>query len=128
VRAQKSEQLGEFAFPLARVADHDRGAQRHAGDGLAQPREEPLQVGAGVAAVHEPEDLPARVLDRDVEVGAELRGLGEEPDDLLVDPLGVQVEQADPEVPGQRATARTQAASLPPRRPSPKRVMSCRRG
>ena len=102
MRAQEGEQFGELALPLARVADHDRGAQRDFGDALAQRREELLQVGAGVAAVHAREHPAARVLDRDVEIGAELRRLGKEPDDLLVDPLGVQVEQADAEVPGER--------------------------
>ena len=83
---------------------------------LAQHREEPLEVGAGVAAVHALEDLPARVLDRDVEVGAELRGLGEQPDDLLVDALGVQVEQAHAEVARERghgARERGEPAAAP---------------
>ncbi len=90
------QQLSEFRLALAGEADDEGRPQREIGNRRSRPFDE-RGVAPGVAAPpHRLEDLAARVLQRDVEVGNKAIIGRHEFEQTLVEGRGIGVEKADP--------------------------------
>jgi len=81
---------------LGRVAGYQRGAQRDARDGLADARDEVVDVGRAAAAPHALQDVVAHVLERNVQVAAVLRVLFHHLQNLVGEVQRVGVMQPNP--------------------------------
>ena len=94
--AQEIAQLVELLLALAGQARDDGRAQHEAGDALAELIEQGAEVFLVAAAVHLLEDLIVAVLERNVKVFQNFVLAGDHVDQAVVDPLGIEVVQADP--------------------------------
>ena len=94
--AQEIAQLVELLLALAGQARDDGRAQHEAGNALAELIEQGAEVFLVAAAVHLLEDLIVAVLERNVEVFQNFVLAGDHVDQAVVDPLGIEVVQADP--------------------------------
>ena len=94
--AQEIAQLVELLLALAGQSRDDGRAQHEAGDALAELIEQGAEVFLVAAAVHLLEDLIVAVLERNVEVFQNFVLAGDHVDQAVVDPLGIEVVQADP--------------------------------
>ena len=94
--AQEIAQLVELLLALAGQSRDDGRAQHEAGDALAELIKQGAEVFLVAAAVHLLEDLIVAVLERNVEVFQNFVLAGDHVDQAVVDPLGIEVVQADP--------------------------------
>ena len=81
---------------LAREADDERRADRHAGDALAQLLDQRAHLLLCVGAAHAAQHGVVRMLQRQVDVLADLRLARNRLDELVAEVLRVAVERADP--------------------------------
>ena len=91
------EKLLELIFGLAGEADHDRGAQRDAGDALAYPAHKREVVLERSGAVHVAQNARGGMLEGHVEVVADVGMRGDRVEQLVGDADRLDVHQAEPD-------------------------------
>ena len=96
VVAEKRAQLVDIGLGFAGEADDERGAERDAGDPLANAREEPVVGLARAGALHALEHGVRRMLQRQIDVVADLVALRHRRERVFVNRRRVQIEEADP--------------------------------
>src|SRR5262249_36431843 len=92
------EEVLELLLGLAGESDDESGADRDAGNAGANPGDEILDVLAAGLTAHHLEHARVNVLQRHVDVSANLVARGDGGDELIA-PVGrVRVKEADPEI------------------------------
>ena len=90
------EQVAEFGFALAGMADDERGPQDDAGNQLAHLRHQFARLPAVDTAPHHRQHPVGAVLQRDVDIRTDLRIVRHDAQDVLGEAGGIAVVQADP--------------------------------
>ena len=90
------EQVFEFGLAFAGMAHDERGAEDDAGNQGAHPGHQVARLPAVDAAPHHREDAVGAVLQRDVDVGADLRVVGHQAEHILRKAGGIAVVEPDP--------------------------------
>ncbi len=92
----KIQELGEILIGFAGKADNHRSPQCQSGNRLTQLLNSLAHRAAAFAAAHALQQSGADMLKGDIDIFADLAGVGDQIEQFCIEKVGIGVEQADP--------------------------------